>query len=316
LTGQVSVVVRGRFGPEMRGSGTVSLHRGSAFGIAVNELRVPFDWSTSAAGYGRLTVRDVGAQAGSGLIQGRATLDWWGPTNRLDGQFQFANVRLVSVVPGLGESSLFGGGRLTGRLDLGGTNVRSADDVTATLTAALTNTSVREVPVLSSISPFLARQGLLRPFQSGDIRGRLARGVFRIDRLVLVSPTAQLFAEGSITTAGRLDLNVVAHTGQFGPESRALRAFGLRIPAIGPIPIGLIRDVSDFLSNRTIRLTVTGTVRAPVVRVNTAALLTEEAVRFFLTRYVVPAEAAAALGLGSGVGGILGGSRNGMNGRR
>ena len=79
-----------------------------------------------------------------------------------------------------------------------------------------------------------------------------------------------------------------------------LRLLGLRIPAIGPLPISLIRDVGDFLSNRTVRLSITGTTNNPIVRVNVGALLTEQAVRFFLARYVVPGEAAAALGLSPG----------------
>jgi hypothetical protein len=84
----------------------------------------------------------------------------------------------------------------------------------------------------------------------------------------------------------------------------------LRLPAFGPVPISLIRDVSNFLSNRTIRLTISGTLSSPVVRVNTRALLGDEAVRFFLTRYVLPAELADIIGLGAagGIGGVVGGS--------
>ena len=125
--------------------------------------------------------------------------------------------------------------------------------------------------------------------------------MFRVQRLALASPTAQLFAEGTVATNGRVDLNVVAHTGTIGPDVRGLRLFGLRLPAFGPIPISLIRDVSDFLSNRTIRLTITGTTNRPIVRVNVGALLTDQAVRFFLSRYVVPAEAASVSGARSGV---------------
>jgi hypothetical protein len=67
------------------------------------------------------------------------------------------------------------------------------------------------------------------------------------------------------------------------------------------VPVALIQDVTQFLSNKTVRLTITGTVAAPAVRVNTGALLREEAVRFFLSRYVLPAElggGSAALGAG------------------
>ena len=118
--------------------------------------------------------------------------------------------------------------------------------------------------------------------------GRLAHGVFRIERLALANPGARVFAEGSITLKGRVDLAVVAATGQVGPNVRGLRLLGLRIPAIGPLPLSLTMEVSDLLSNRTVRLTITGTVKTPIVQVNTAALLTETAVRFFLGQYVLP----------------------------
>src|SRR5690606_4964395 len=147
---------------------------------------------------------------------------------------------LRAVVPGLRESTLFGTGRITGRFDLSGRNVRSADDLTGTLVAVLNNTSVKEVPLLRQAVPYLNPLGVTKPFRSGDVRGTLARGVFRVQRLALANPAAQLFAEGSITLAGRLDLSVVAHTGVIGPDVRPLRLLGLRLPVLGPIPLGLI----------------------------------------------------------------------------
>lgn len=316
MTGEVTLEIRGRFGREVRGTGSLTLLRGSIAGIAAHELRVPFDFATAPGGYGRFTVRDIAAQAGGGAVQGGVTYEWGGE-GRLSGRITFSNLRLQSLSPGLGESGLFGNGRVNGRLDLSGTNVRSINDVSGSLVATFNQTSVREIPLLNSITPFLSTNVLLlQPFQSGDIQGRLGGGIFRVNRLALSSPTSQLFAEGTITLAGRrLDLNVVAHTGQIGPQVRGLRLLGLRLPAFGPIPITLIRDVSDFLSNRTIRLTVGGTLDAPSVRVNTAALLGDEAVRFFLSRYVLPADAAGVLGVGSGVGGLVGGTTSGSMNR-
>jgi hypothetical protein len=199
-----------------------------------------------------------------------------------------------------------GTGRITGRFDLGGQYVRSVNDLTGSLVAVLNGTSVREIPLLQQVVPYLNPLGATRAFQSGDVRATLSGGVFRVQRLALSNPTAQVFADGSITLAnGRLDLDVVAHTGQVGPGSAGLRLLGLRLPTIGPVPLGLIQDVSAFLSNQTVRLTITGTTANPAVRVNTGALLGEEAVRFFLSRYL-PTGVAEAAGL-AGVGGLTGG---------
>jgi translocation and assembly module TamB len=185
-------------------------------------------------------------------------------------------------------------------MTVSGTNVRSVDDLTASLAAALHGASAGEIPLLRVAVPYLNPLGATKPFQNGDIKGTLSRGVFRLERLALANPSAQVFADGSVTLKNsRISLNVVAHTGPVGPEAAGFRVLALRLPVtIGPIPIGLIRDVTTFLSNRTIRLTITGTASNPAVQVNTAALLSEEAVRFFLSRYV-SADVGAALGLGT-----------------
>jgi uncharacterized protein involved in outer membrane biogenesis len=301
IDGPLTVVVRGRLGREVRASGTLSLPRGTVAGAQVSDLRVPFEVSSAPGGYGRLTVHEAAANAGSGRARADVTVDW-GFETRVDGLIQFTDVPLRTVVPALEENALFGNGRITGRFTLAGKHMRSIDDLTGTLVARLNNTSVKEIPILRQVTPFLNPSGLVKPFQAGDVRGTLAGGVFRVQRLTLANPAAQLFAEGTITTTGRIDLDVVAHTGAIGPEVRALQLFGLGLPLVGPVPLTLIRDVSDFLSNRTIRLTITGTTSNPIVRVNVGALLTDEAVRFFLSRYIVPADAATVLGLSSGFG--------------
>ncbi|HEY1189939.1 MAG TPA: AsmA-like C-terminal region-containing protein, partial [Gemmata sp.] len=275
IDGPVSVTVHARLGSEMRGSGTIALPRGSVSGVQVADLRVPFTFASAAGGYGRLAIREASVNAGSGRALAELTVDW-GSEARLDGQIRFVDVPIRTVAPSLGENALFGNGRITGRFDLKGSRVQSVNDINGTLIATLSNTSVKEIPILQQITPFLNTTGLTKPFQSGDVRGSLSNGVFRVQRLALANPAAQLFAEGTITLSGRIDMNVVAHTGTIGPDVRGLRLFGLRVPAFGPVPITLIRDVSDFLSNRTVRLSITGQTSNPVVRVNVGALLTEQ----------------------------------------
>ncbi len=301
LDGRLTVVLRGQLGSETRLSGTLGMPRGTAAGIQVSDVRIPFDFATTPGGHGRFAVRDVAISAGSGRVHAELTANW-GQTMRIEGKIRFTDLPLQTISPAIGDSGLFGNGRITGRFDIDGREIRSISDVSGKLVATLNNTSVKEIPILQQTTRFLNPAGLVKPFQSGDIRGSLSKGVFRVQRLALASPTAQLFAEGTVATSGRVDLNVVAHTGTIGPDVRGLRLFGLRLPSFGPVPISLIRDVSDFLSNRTIRLTITGTTDRPIVRVNVGALLTDQAVRFFLSRYVVPAEAASVLGLGPGFG--------------
>ena len=298
VSGQVSLAVRGTIGRSIHGSGSVTLPRGSLGGADVSELRVPFDYSV-APGRSRITIRDATSLAGTGRIQSNLELNVT-ETMRLAGQIRMIDTPIRALSPSLGSNSLVGNGRITGRLDLAGSEMRSLDDLNGVLIATLSNTSVKEIPLLQQTIPYLNTIGLAKPFQSGDIRGTLSRGIFRIQRLALANPSAQFFADGTITLQNsRIDLNVVAHTGNVGPQAAGFRLLVSKLPLFGPVPISVIRDVSDLLTNRTVRLSVTGTVSNPVVRVNAGELLTQEAVRFFLTKYVVPADAATALGLGS-----------------
>jgi hypothetical protein len=87
---------------------------------------------------------------------------------------------------------------------------------------------------------------------------------------------------------GRLDLDVVANTGSLVFSSAVLSQLGLvSLPATA-LPNSLLAQASTLLSRRVIRLQVGGTVRSPSIRIQPILLLTEEAVRFFLTRVAVP----------------------------
>ena len=283
--GQAGAEVKLWLFPRVRATAEVVVSRGKLAGLDVSGLRLPVEYDA-----GRVSIRGATTTVG----EGRADIDlsYEVDARRLAGQVRFRDLRVSRLG---GPESVFGGGRVTGRFDLGGENVRSANDLTGRLVGTVRQANVREIPVLNVVAPFLNPTALARPFDRGDIQGRLRGGVFRLERLTLANDQADLFADGTITLQRRLDLRVVARTGNLSGSVGILRAFGARIPALGPIPVGLILDVSEFLSNRTVRLDVTGTTSQPVVRVNTSALLAEEAVRFLLSRYLPGLEQAREL---------------------
>ena len=116
----------------------------------------------------------------------------------------------------------------------------------------------------------------------GEVRAVLGRGVWRVERLTLESDFLKLFGRGTVTTQGRLNLDVVARTGQVGVNAPILRLLG--VASVGSLPAASLVRASQWLSNRSLNLRVTGTLRSPTVRVETLPLLTEEVVRFFLFR--------------------------------
>src|SRR5262249_26292768 len=143
------------------------------------------------------------------------------------------------------------GGLATGRGDFGGRDVRSAVDVTARGEGRPAPADAAPGAGLRPPGPFVlpgrgggARVGAGRP------RGVLSRGVFRIDRLALIGRLARLHIEGTVTLQERLDLDVVAATNPLGIDPACLRLLNLRLPAVGPIPLSLVNEVSNYLSNR------------------------------------------------------------------
>ncbi len=295
VDGPVSARLYARLGDPWTGTGQVLLARGKLFGLTVGDARFPLNWQFASGGAGTLRVTDASAQASRGRLTARAELIW-GYETRLDGQVRFSALDVAEMLSHYTETRV-ASGLASGRVDFGGRNIRSASDLTARVEAKLAQTSAMQAPVLRQITPFvLPGVGANITFTSGDLRGALAGGVFRIDQLSLVGDLARLFINGTVTLQQRLNLDVVANTQQLGMDPLALRVLGLSLPAVGPIPLSLINQASAYLSNRTIRLRVTGTIRAPSIQVNPLPLLSEAAVRFFLAQTGVPLPSSVPIG--------------------
>jgi hypothetical protein len=240
-----------------------------------------------ARGRAQIEIADTSAHVARGRVSGRASLGF-GVGTHLDGGLRFQGVDLRTLLRPFSEGTQLGAGQASGRIDFAGHDVRSFDDVTATVEASFSQTQAFQLPILSQVTTFIVPGQSGTTFQSGDLRGRLANGIFRVQRLTLSGNFVRLFAEGNVTTAGRLNLEVTAATGAVGLGAGTLRLLGLRLPAVGPIPLALVLQVTDFLSSRSVHLRVSGTVRSPTVRIEPLSLLTDEAVNFFLAPYRVP----------------------------
>jgi hypothetical protein len=288
-SGPADISLRVSGGREWRGSGRVVLTRGRALGVMVSDWRVPLDFSFFPDAGGRLEIRDSSAQIAAGRAHGRASLTW-GDTTRLDGNVHFFDADLRTLLGRESEVANYASGKLSGSLDFDSEQFRSADDINATLSATLSQTQAASVPLLTEVIPFLGLIGGTGStrFQNGEIRGQLTHGTFHIQHFTLTGTILKLIFEGDVTLGGRLNLEVTATSGNFGVNTRGFEVLGLRLPAIGPLPLALIVDASAFLANRVVHLRVTGTVASPVVRAAPTALLSQEAVRYFLSRTGLP----------------------------
>jgi hypothetical protein len=284
----VDARVRGWLGQEWRGSAEVRVTRGKVRDVEVADWRLPVGFTyVPARSRGELNVTETSAQLARGRVTGHARLAV-GAAPRLEGQLRFNGLDLEILARQALALSSAGAGQLTGRIDFGGSDLRSLDDVTAVVDASLRQTQAFQLPVLAALVPYIAPGQAHATFHSGELHGRLSGGVFRISKFTLSGAVVSLVGAGTMTPQGRINLNVTATTGRVGINPRVLRVFGLRLPPVGPIPAALIVQVTDYLSNRVVHLHVSGTVRHPTVRVEPLPLLTDEAVRFFLNRYNVP----------------------------
>ena len=290
VEGPVDVQVRGNLGQEWRGSGEAALTRGRVYGIEVVEWRLPFTFTFHPGrGQGQLTIADSNAQLARGRATGQADLHFsYDAAPRLEGNVKFYNADLRSLLRRDGELGSYAVGQVTGHVDFSSDGLRSLDDLDATVAATLSQSQALQIPVLSVLVPFVAPGQSATTFDQGDLRGRLSRGVFRLQRLTLTSRIVGLVIVGTVTTQGRLDLDVTGNTGQLGINPTLLKALGVSVPAVGPIPVGVILEVSSYLSNRVVHLRVTGTIRNPEVRIEPIRLLAEEAVRFFVLQSGAP----------------------------
>jgi len=284
VSGRVSATFRTALGRQLRGGGTVTASRAKFSGIEVSELRLPYRYTYAPNAGVEFLMRDGAGTVAGGRLTARVEVQ----ANRaatVEGRVEFVDVNVSALAAGFNSSS-YGVGKTTGRFDFSGAEVKSRKDLNGTLTARFGQTTVSELPVLGSIGPLLSPVQALTRFDSGELLARLGAGRFRLERLVLAGTGAKLFADGTVGLDGRLDLGVVYNTNQIGPISPAFRLIARNIPAIGPVPVGLIVRVTEALSNRVVRLSVGGTTSRPAVSLNAAGLLTENAVRFFVGQYV------------------------------
>ena len=280
--GRVSARIETGLGREIRGGGSITSPRAKVRGIDVADLRLPLTWTIANGGRtvaGQVTTTGASGTVAGGRVTGRGEVAFR-DSARVTARADFINLNVAAL-----STSSFGIGRATGSFDLNGNDVRGVDDLNGSLTAKFGDTDINALPVLDSIAPIISPVAALTRFEKGTLTARLGDGALRIEQLALNSKSANLHAEGTVNLNGKLDLDVVYATDSLGGTSPALRLIARNIPAIGPVPVGLIVRISEALANRIIRVRVGGTTKSPTYSVNAARLLSENAARYFAGQF-------------------------------
>jgi hypothetical protein len=278
-------------GREWRGSGVLTASRGKIFGIPVTDVRLPIDWvAVPDRGRSEVRLRDVTATAAGGQLTGFMSVNFFSDLPpRVAGGVVFRNVNLSSAFREAGQ--VIGNLPLSGNLDFGADQYRGPDTLTASLRATLGESQPLALPVLSALVPYLGRDSSTT-IRDGELRAALGNGVWRVQRLSMNGPSLGLYAEGTVTTAGRVNLNVVA-TSRSRPGQAVLQRFNPLTAAVlaspaRPLSKALLADAVSMLGNYVVYMDVGGTVDTPTVRVDPLRTLTEDVARFFLLRFVNP----------------------------
>jgi hypothetical protein len=271
--GSLTAHLRGSIGPQWSGAADLILTRGKVMGVEVSEWRVPLRYTFDpAAATGTLDVTDSTATVAQGKVASQFSAVWTDAL-RLQGKINFVGVDLPQAFP----AAKVGKGRGTGHAEFSGDRVQSIDDVRGTLTASLQQTQALELPVLKQLAPILGMT-TTATFQSGEVRARLARSVVHIDKVSFPEGPLQLYAEGQVSLAGRVNMDVTANTGKLANLAALI---GVRLPETGGPGGDLLKKATAALSPNLVRVHVTGTVHHPNLQVVPLPILTDQAIRFF-----------------------------------
>ncbi len=183
-----------------------------------------------------------------------------------------------------GSSSSYTRGNLDGRLTIGGSGIRSVNDLSGRFSAELDGSQGRSIPGLDSAQAYLGAFSLTDTrFEEGGIRGAIGGGFANIEDFWLMSNRMQVVAGGRVALAsGYSDINAVISTGNFDVANIALLSLAesLAIDAVGPI--GLIVRANQLLSNRTLYVQLVGPLHDPRLRLKPFDTLRQGARRFLI----------------------------------
>ncbi len=294
--GRFELPISGRLtttmGKEWRGTGVLTSARGTIYNVPVTDLRVPIEWSTTPnRSRTEFRVREATAMAAGGQVSARGE---WRKFNDLppkfSGDVQFRSVNMSRAAK---SGSQVGGNLLvTGNFDFASAQFRTSDDITAKLDVKLGESQPFSLPIFSAVSPFLGLGSTpTTRVREGEAKAVLANNVWRVEKFSLMGSSVDLYADGTVSTSGRLSLAVIARTQQ-SPDRRALQRI-VPIPSLsatsttrlGPT---MLANLTGFLGRYVVYLNVTGTTDSPIVRLETLRTLSEDAARFFLFRFLAP----------------------------
>ncbi len=271
----------GVYGEAMRASGEIRVSNAKVGGVSVADLRLPLHLNLQAGGRsGSLEVRRAYGRVSGGQIRGDARFGI-GDNQAFTSSLRLGSVDIEGISRLLTDSPRPASGRVSGKINLSGRDPEQLQTLRGKIDLDLDDAALFDMPIFREMSQFLgsARGGI---FEYGHLEATIANRQIQIEEFYLVGRLAQMRATGTIDFNQNLDIVVLVNTNQI--ISQTGESLVALIPGM-TLVIGdrqrANRQVAEFLSNRLLKLHVTGDLNHPHVFIDPAVAVTDAAVGFF-----------------------------------
>lgn len=294
VTGNLDASLLITGGRVLRVTGSICGRHALVYGVTVEELRSRLT-ATADLGTGRwkTTFRDVRGDVAHGYVSGSVEASSSvGRRGRADVMIrgEAANVDFQDLIAALVDERMaaVGRGKLTGRFELSGAAIESADDWQGTIVGRLDGTQASAVPGLSAAQNYLGLASLSRvQFDSGLLQARIRQGRMHLQRFAATGDQMQVFADGSVgLRGGRMNVDAIITTGNFAASGNLLVALAQRYALTATGPIGIVSQANQLASGRTIYVHVGGSVARPHVRLRPLETATRGVVEIALQHFI------------------------------
>ena len=281
IAGHATVRLAGVSDEALRAHLEVLVPQASIGVIRVKELKLPLTLVSDSSGNSIVVhARQWTARLAGGSIRGDSSFRM-GESHAFRSDVQLNDLDVESIVQTMTDTQNPASGKISGKVSLLGPHPDRPKSYRGQINIDLTDASLVALPIFREIDKFLgsARGGL---FEEGNLNGEIANGQLNVNTLSLAGRIAQLHATGTVGIDGRLDLEVLVNTSQIIPQTG--KALAALIPGLGSLS-GRGRNVTTqfagFLSNRLLKLRVTGTLLNPSVSNDPSVGVGDSAVSFF-----------------------------------
>ncbi len=280
LSGRANLRASGRLDEALRAQGDLRVPVGHLYGLPMTEMDAPVILTyLPSSGNGTVEARRFHARLAGGRVEGTARIRF-GLHRNFTTELGLSQLDLELITRGYLDSKRPTSGKVSGSISLRGIDTYRSETYSGRADLTLQDASVLDLPVFRALDRFLGGPAGGGVFEQGELHAQINNRQIIVEQLALFGRVAQLHGEGTVGFDGQLNLVVLVNTNQLIAETgQALIALipGLRNGRGGSATL----QVSNYLSNKLLKVRVSGTVRNPVVMIDSSATVSNAAVSFF-----------------------------------